>query len=57
MLTSPVDMMKLWPELWPHEKAAYRTIKRVCGAARLREVAYRLKGPKRSNVSGTSTGR
>ena len=26
MLTAPVDMVRLWPELWPNEKAAYRTI-------------------------------
>jgi len=27
MLTSPGDMVKLWPELWSNEKAAYRTLK------------------------------
>jgi hypothetical protein len=26
MLTSPGDMVKLWPELWANEKAAYRTL-------------------------------
>jgi hypothetical protein len=26
MLTSPGDMVKLWPELWSNEKAAYRTL-------------------------------
>ena len=47
MLTSPVDMMKLWPELWAHEKAAYRTLQDgVPTLAGFEEVAYRLKGPK-----------
>jgi Type III restriction enzyme, res subunit len=26
MLTSPTDMVKLWPELWSHRKAAQRTL-------------------------------
>jgi hypothetical protein len=26
MLTSPGDMVKLWPELWANEKAAYRSL-------------------------------
>ena len=26
MLNAPVDMVRLWPDLWPNEKAAYRTI-------------------------------
>ena len=39
MLTSPVDMTKLRSDLWPNEKAAYRTVQpgraRGCRASRL----------------------
>ena len=47
MLTSPVDMVRLWPELWPNEKAAYRTIQEgVPALPGFEQVAYQLKGPK-----------
>ena len=47
MLTSPVDMVKLWPELWTNEKAAYRTIQEgVPALPGFEQVAYQLKGPK-----------
>jgi len=47
MLTSPVDLVKLWPGLWSNEKAAYRTVKD--GVPKLpgfEQVAYQLGGPK-----------
>ena len=47
MLTAPVDMVKLWPKLWPNEKAAYRTVS--AGVPKLPpfvEVEYQLRGPK-----------
>ena len=47
MLTAPVDMVRLWPELWPNEKAAYRTIQQgVPALPGFEQVAYQLKGPK-----------
>ena len=47
MLTAPVDMVRLWPELWPNEKAAYRTIQEgVPALPGFEQVAYQLKGPK-----------
>ena len=47
MLTAPVDMVRLWPDLWPNEKAADRTM--AAGVPALpgfEQVAYQLKGPK-----------
>ena len=47
MLTSFVDMTKLWPQLWPNEKSAYRTLEQ--GVPVLPEfvpISYRLAGPK-----------
>jgi hypothetical protein len=47
MLTSLGDLTKVWPELWPNEKSAYRTLEQ--GVPDLPEfvpVAYRLAGPK-----------
>jgi hypothetical protein len=35
MLTSPGDMVKLWPKLWTNEKAAYRRTRRRATATRL----------------------
>jgi putative DNA primase/helicase len=48
MLTAPCDLTKLWPALWPNEKAADRTLK--AGAPELPgfvEVTYQLRGPKK----------
>jgi bifunctional DNA primase/polymerase-like protein/primase-like protein len=47
MLTAPCDLVKLWPALWPNEKAAYRTVS--AGVPRLPgfvEVKYQLRGAK-----------
>jgi hypothetical protein len=47
MLTAPCDLVKLWPKLWPNEKAAYRTVK--AGVPQLpgfQQVKYQLVGPK-----------
>ena len=47
MLTAPVDMVRLWPELWPNEKAAYRTIQQgVPALPGFEQVHYQLVGPK-----------
>lgn len=47
MLTSPVDMMLCWPELWPNRSAAKRTIAQgVPELPGFEMVAYRLAGPK-----------
>ena len=47
MLTSQMDMVKLWPELWPNEKAAFRTLKQgVPTLPGFVEVPYQLTGPK-----------
>jgi hypothetical protein len=46
MLTAPVDMTKVRPDLWPNEKAAYRTVQQ--GVPQLPgfvSVTYQLKGP------------
>jgi hypothetical protein len=45
MLTSPVDLVKLWPGLWPNRRAADRTI--VGGVPKLQKferVTYQLDG-------------
>jgi hypothetical protein len=47
MLLSPVDLVKVWPALWPNEKAADRTI--AMGVPTLRGfdmIIYQLEGPK-----------
>ena len=47
MLTAPVDMVKLWPDLWPNRKAAKRTLAEgVPVLPGFEPVAYQLKGPK-----------
>jgi hypothetical protein len=47
MLTAPCDLMKLWPNLWPNEMAAYRTIKAgVPNLPGFEPVEYQLAGPK-----------
>ena len=47
MLTSPTDMVKLWPSLWSNEKAAYRTFKEgVPDLPGFERVEYQLAGPK-----------
>jgi hypothetical protein len=46
-LNAPVDMVRLWPDLWPNEKAAYRTIQEgVPALPGFEQVIYQLKGPK-----------
>jgi hypothetical protein len=47
MLTTPAAMVKLWPKLWPHEKAADRTLAAgVPVLAGFEQVAYQLAGSK-----------
>jgi hypothetical protein len=47
MLTSPIDMVKLWPELWPNEKAARATVKSsVPVLPGFVPMTYQLAGPK-----------
>jgi hypothetical protein len=47
MLTASVDLMKLWPELWPNEKAAYRTVQQgVPSLPAFERVDYQLAGAK-----------
>ena len=53
MLNSPSDMVKGWPEIWPNEKAAYRTVQ--AGVPQLpgfTEITYRLRGPKMNRRTG-----
>jgi putative DNA primase/helicase len=53
MLTAPCDLVKLWPALWPNEKAAYRMIK--AGVPKLpsfEQVEYQLAGPKMKQRMG-----
>ena len=43
----PVDMLPLWPKLWSNQKAAYRTVQDgVPGLPGFEQVHYQLKGPK-----------
>ena len=45
MLTSPVDLMKLWPKLWPNRTVADRTLRQgVPNLLGFTEVAYQPKG-------------
>jgi Bifunctional DNA primase/polymerase, N-terminal/Primase C terminal 2 (PriCT-2) len=45
MLTSPVDMVKLWPKLWSNPRAAYRSVQAgVPVLPGFETVTYRLKG-------------
>ncbi len=47
MLTSPVDMMKVWPKLWPNTRAADRTVQQGLPVLPgFEPVTYQLKGPK-----------
>jgi hypothetical protein len=47
MLTSLVDMMKVWPRLWPNQTAARRTLNQgVPVLSGFEPVTYQLKGPK-----------
>lgn len=47
MLTSPVDLVKVWPSIWPNDKAADRTIARgVPALPGFDLVTYQLDGPK-----------
>jgi hypothetical protein len=47
VLTAPIDLVKVWPDLWPNEKAAYRSIKDgLPTLPGFTEVTYRLAGPK-----------
>ena len=47
MLTSPVDLVKIWPELWPNEKAAYRTLQaEMPKLPNFEQLEYQPEGPK-----------
>jgi putative DNA primase/helicase len=53
MLTAPCDLVKLWPQLWPHRKAATRTL--TSGVPTLPgfvEVRYQLAGAKMNRRRG-----
>ena len=53
MLTAPCDLMKLWPKIWPNEKAAYRSLRRdVPKLAGFEKVEYQLAGPKMNKRIG-----
>ena len=48
MLTAPIDMVRLWPTLWPNTRAADRTLQEgVPELPGFVAVDYRLKGAKR----------
>jgi hypothetical protein len=45
ILTAPCDLVRLWPAIWPNEKAAYRTLQAgVPEVPKLVAVDYQLKG-------------
>jgi hypothetical protein len=47
MLTSPVDLVKVWPSIWPNDKAADRTLaKGVPALPGFDLITYQLDGPK-----------
>ena len=47
MLITPKDMVRLWPEIWPNDKAADRTLREgVPVLPGFIQVSYQLKGPK-----------
>jgi hypothetical protein len=47
MLKSPVDLVKVWPSIWPNDKAADRTIaKGVPALPGFDPITYQLDGPK-----------
>ena len=47
MLITPKDMVRLWPEIWPNDKAADRTLRQgVPVLPGFVQVSYQLKGPK-----------
>src|SRR5262249_28896022 len=47
MLTSPHDLVKLWPKLWRNRKAAYRSITAgVPNLPNFEPIEYQLAGPK-----------
>ena len=47
MLTSPVDMVRIWPDLWRNTKAAKRTIAmRVPNLPGFQRFTYQPNGPK-----------
>jgi hypothetical protein len=53
MLTSPVDLVKLWPGLWSNEKAAYRTVKDgVPNLSSFERVTYQLDGQRMNKRTG-----
>jgi hypothetical protein len=53
MLTSPVDLVKLWPGLWRNKSAADRTIVRgVPNLPGFERMAYQLDGPKMKQRTG-----
>ena len=47
MLTAPIDMTRVRPELWANDKAAYRTVNQgVPQLPGFEAITYQLKGPK-----------
>ena len=47
MLTSPVDMVRIWPAIWPNDKAADRTLaKGIPALPGFQRFIYQLDGPK-----------
>jgi Bifunctional DNA primase/polymerase, N-terminal len=53
MLTSTVDLMKVWPTIWPNHSRAERTIKDgVPNLPGFERVAYQLDGPKMNKRTG-----
>ena len=53
MLTAPVDMVRLWPDLWPNEKAADRTLAAGrAGAARIRAGSLSARGAEDETALG-----
>lgn len=53
MLESPIDMVKIWPQLWPNNIAADRTVKGgLPNLPGFTPIIYQLKGPKKKRRAG-----
>jgi len=53
MLEAPIDMVKLWPTLWPNEKAADRTVKTgIPNLTGFTLVTYQLEDAKKKRRNG-----
>lgn len=53
MVEAPIDMVKIWPKLWPNNIAADRTVKGgLPNLPGFTPIIYQLKGPKKKRRAG-----